>query len=76
MRLYPRTPWADEVKNLSWDDLNLVFALTHAMEIRAVVDNGDDALRPALESWQPNACNDRASPRRGRLNRRHHLTTV
>ena len=28
MRLYPRTPWADEGKNLSWDDLNLVFALT------------------------------------------------
>ena len=23
------------------------------MEIRAVVDNGDDALRSALESWQP-----------------------
>ena len=43
MRLYPRTPWADEGKNLSWADLNLVFALTHAMEIRAVVDNGDDA---------------------------------
>jgi hypothetical protein len=43
VRVYPRTPWADEGKNLSWDDLNLVFALTHAMEIRAVVDNGDDA---------------------------------
>ena len=27
-RLYPRTPSADEGKNLSWDDLNLVFALT------------------------------------------------
>ena len=44
---------ADEVKNLSWDDLNLVFALTHTMEIRAVVDNGDDALRSELESWVP-----------------------
>ena len=44
---------ADEVKNLSWDDLNLVFALTHATEIRAVVDNGDDALRSELESWGP-----------------------
>ena len=44
---------ADEVKNLSWDDLNLVFAMTHAMEIRAVVDNGDDALRSELESWAP-----------------------
>ena len=44
---------ADEVKNLCWDDLNLVFALTHAMEIRAVVDNGDEALRSELESWGP-----------------------
>ena len=44
---------ADEVKNLSWDDLNLVFALTHATEIRAVVDNGDDALRSELESMGP-----------------------
>ncbi len=44
---------ADEVKNLSWDDLNLVFALTHAMEIRAVVDNGDDALRSEVENWEP-----------------------
>jgi hypothetical protein len=47
----PRMPTsADEVKDLSRDDLNLVFALTHAMEIRAVVDNGDDALRSELES--------------------------
>ena len=31
----PRMPTtADEVKNLSWDDLNLVFALTHAMDPR------------------------------------------
>jgi hypothetical protein len=44
---------ADEVKNLSWDDLNLVFALTHAMEIRAVVDNGDDAIRSEVENWEP-----------------------
>ena len=44
---------ADEVKNLSWDDLTLVFALTHAMEIRAVVDNGDDALRSEVESMGP-----------------------
>ena len=41
------------MKNLSWDDLNLVFALTHGTEIRAVVDNGDDALRSELESWTP-----------------------
>ena len=34
-------------RNLSWDDLNLVFALTDAM---AVVDNGEDMLRSGLES--------------------------
>ena len=46
---------AGEVKKLSWDDLNLVFALTHATEIRAVVDNGDDAIRSEVESWGPEA---------------------
>jgi hypothetical protein len=43
----------DEVKNLSWDELNLVFAMTHATEIRAVVDRGGDALRSELEAWTP-----------------------
>ena len=43
----------DEVKNLSWDELNLVFALSYATEIRAVVDSGDDALRSKLEKWAP-----------------------
>ena len=48
----PRMPTsADEVKNLSDDELHFVFALTHATEIRAVIDNGDDALRSELESW-------------------------
>ena len=41
---------ADEVKDLNWDDFNLVFALTHATEKRAVADNGADALRSELES--------------------------
>ena len=41
------------MKNLSWDELNLVFAMTHAAEIRAVVENGDDALRAELERWEP-----------------------
>jgi hypothetical protein len=50
----PRMPTAaDEVKNLSDDELHLVFALTHVTEIRAVVDNGDDALRSELERWEP-----------------------
>jgi hypothetical protein len=43
----------DEVKNLSWDELNLVIALSHATEIRAVLDLGDDALRSALARWEP-----------------------
>jgi hypothetical protein len=52
----PRMPTAaDEVKNLSDDELHFVFALTHATEIRAVVDNGDDALRSEVESWTPKA---------------------
>ena len=42
--LEPRMPTAaDEVKNLSDDELYHVFALTHATQIRAVVENGDDA---------------------------------
>jgi hypothetical protein len=44
---------ADEVKNLSDDELHLVFALSHATEIRAAVDHGDDALRSELEKWEP-----------------------
>ena len=43
----------DEVKNLSWDELNLVIALSCANEIRAVVDHGDGALRLELERWEP-----------------------
>jgi hypothetical protein len=42
-----------EPKNLSWDELNLFFALSHASEIHAVVDRGEDALRSKLESWEP-----------------------
>ena len=50
----PKMPTSvDEVKNLSWDELNLVFAMSHAPEIRAVVERGDDALRSELEKWGP-----------------------
>jgi hypothetical protein len=50
----PKMPTSvDEVKNLSWDELNLVFAMSYASEIRAVVERGDDALRSALEEWTP-----------------------
>ena len=52
--LEPRMPTsADEVKNLSDDELYHVFALTHATQIRAVVENGDDAIRSELENWEP-----------------------
>ena len=43
------------MKNLTDDELHLVFALSHATEIRAVVDEGDDALRSKVESWTPKA---------------------
>ena len=43
----------DEVKNLSWDELNLVIAMNYATEIRAVVDKGGDALRLAVKKWEP-----------------------
>ena len=49
----PRT--AEEVKNLTDDELHLVFALSHATEIRAIVDDGEDALRANVESWTPKA---------------------
>lgn len=64
----PKMPTSvEEVENLSWDELNLVFATTHAHEIRAVVERGDAALRSELEKWGPDEratsarqlCNDR-----------------
>lgn len=52
--LEPRMPTsADEVKNLSTDELALVIAMSCANEIRAVVDQGDGALRLELERWEP-----------------------
>ena len=47
------TDAADEVKNLTDDELHLVFALSYATEIRAVVDSGGEALRSELERWEP-----------------------
>ena len=50
----PKTPTtAEEVKALSWDELNLVFAMTYANEIRTVIDEGGDALRSTLQKWEP-----------------------
>jgi hypothetical protein len=42
-----------EVEALSWDELKLVFAITHAQAIRAVVDRGDEALFSEIERWEP-----------------------
>ena len=41
-----------EVKDLSMDELAIVIALSCAKEIRAVVDQGDDALRSELRRWE------------------------
>ena len=50
----PKMPTTvDEVKDLSWDELALVIAMSCANEIRAVVDQGDGALRSELERWEP-----------------------
>jgi hypothetical protein len=51
--LTPKPSNVDDVKNLSWDELNLVFTLSHGIEIQAVIDNGEDALRFKLEAWEP-----------------------
>jgi hypothetical protein len=48
----PKMPTTvDEVKNLSWDELTYVIALTYATEVRAVREMGEDALRVQLEGW-------------------------
>jgi hypothetical protein len=50
----PKMPTtAEEVKNLSWDDMCLLTALYYATEVRAVLDHGDEALRSELEKWEP-----------------------
>ena len=50
----PRLPTTvDEVKDLSMDELARVIAMSCANEIRAVVDEGDGALRLELERWEP-----------------------
>ena len=43
----------EELRTLSSEELELVVAVGYATEIRDVLDNGDDALRSKLESWEP-----------------------
>ena len=50
----PKTPTsAVEWQSLSDAELNAIFALTYANEIRAVADQGEGALLSALERWEP-----------------------
>jgi hypothetical protein len=52
------------VNPVSWDELNSVFALSYAAEIRAVVDQGDRVLRRHVEGWEPApALGDHDGPR-------------
>jgi hypothetical protein len=44
-----------EVEAVSWDEMKLVFAISHAQAIRAFVDQGDNALRTEIERWEPEA---------------------
>jgi hypothetical protein len=52
----PRMPSTlAELEALSWSEMKLVFAMTYAQAIRAVVDQGEGALRSELEQWEPEA---------------------
>jgi hypothetical protein len=44
-----------ELEAMSWTDMKLVFALTYAQAIHAVVEQGKDALRTEVERWEPGA---------------------
>ena len=52
----PKTPQSvEELRNLSTAELELMVALGYAAQIRAIVDDGDDALRLEIERWEPEA---------------------
>ena len=52
----PKVPQSiEELRNLNTAELELMVALGYAAQIRAVVDEGDDALRRELERWEPEA---------------------
>jgi hypothetical protein len=44
-----------EVEAMSWEEMKLVFAISHAQAIRAFADLGHDALRSELGRWEPEA---------------------
>jgi hypothetical protein len=52
----PRVPQSvEELRNLSTAELELMVALGYAAQIRAIVDDGADALRLEVERWEPEA---------------------
>ena len=52
----PRMPdTVAEVEAMSWQEMKLVFALSHAQAISAFVESGDDAVRAEVEQWEPEA---------------------
>ncbi len=52
----PKVPQSvEELRNLSTAELELMVALGYTAQIRAIVDDGDDALRLEVERWEPDA---------------------
>jgi hypothetical protein len=52
----PKVPQSvEELRNLSTAELELMVALGYAAQIRAIVDDGDAALRLEVERWEPQA---------------------
>ena len=52
----PKVPQSvEELRNLSSAELELMVALGYAAQIRAIVEDGDDALRLAVERCEPEA---------------------
>ena len=60
----PKVPQSvEELRNLSTAELELMVALGYAAQIRAIVDDADDALRLEVERWEPRGTHgDRPSP--------------
>ena len=76
--LEPKTPTsAVEWQSLSDAELNAIFALVYANEIRAVADQGEDALLNAARAVGAGHAPDRCScTGTGRLSLRHDLTSI
>ena len=52
----PRMPSSvAEVEAMSWSEMKIVFALSHAQAISAFVERGDEAVRAEVEPWEPEA---------------------